>query len=629
MKRLIGRILLMFLMVASCLGNGVLDLPKYQAAQNVYPFRAYEVEKYLSDIWIGDVLTLKKDYSYELQEGADLVTLRLGEGEWSIQFNQGGAVKMKVVRNTDSAERIFEFKVGPAKELIHESKIPECIKIGYTLPNIWFQYSNCHLEDKDIGIMVPAYDEFCVLPGGSYGYGGELIASRKASARGLNDFCYGEWQWLIGSPSRPGTIYYMTELEPDKQYAIKIEEPVISTNLPEEIIVGSELDFKTHLENTELIDKKVEAVKQLITENTTRFEFGALIGYQPRIEVLSGDELIKREDGDYSNILSASEKIFFLKEGTVVFKVVYEMLPIPNGNNGILKQEAIYSPESTFTVNVVSEQLEPEQPEVPDVETEEKEESEVPEIETESEELIAPEEETETEALPNEEETESESEEVEIDFTKEEVTSEDLLDVVVDLKEKDKVSISVSSDITIDGNVLNELMKGEHEVVIKTVDEEGALIYSWDIPNISNEVEEWKTGIDIGTEIEQISNLLTDIGYGGVSTTISFEHSGKLPGKTNVQFYVGDIFEKEEKVFYYYHNQQKNIFEKIGEYVVDNYGYVNVQMEHCSDYILTDELVSVDVDTNKESGLNNIVWIIVTICLVVVAIASIMYMKKK
>lgn len=628
MKRLIGRILLIVLIVTSCFCNRGFVLAKFQAAQEVYPFKFFEVEKYLSDIWVGDTLTLKNDYIYELQEGTNLVMLSHGEKNSSIQFNAEGIVKMKVVRKSDDAERIFEFKIGLANELKHESKIPESIKIGYRLPSIWFEYMNCHLEDRDIAVMVPAYDEFCVLPGVSYGYGGEGIASRKASARLLNWF-YDEWQWLFGAPSRPGTMYYTTELEPDKQYAIKIEEPIINTNLPKEIEVGSELQITTHLDNTELVDKKVDALKQLITENKTVSGFGDLIGYQPRMEIVSGNDLIERDGGDYSNILSTSEKFTFLKEGTVEFKVVYEMIPIPVGNNGILKPEAVYSPEATFTVNIVSEPVETEEPDISDVETEEEEEPEVPDVETESEETIVPEEETESEIFSSEEETEVEMEEVELDYTMEEVTSDILLDVVVDLEEKDKVSIRVSSDITIDGNVLNELMKGEHEIVIKTVDEEGTLRYSWDIPNISNEVEEWKTGIDIGAEVEQISTLLTEIGYGGISTTISFEHSGKLPGKTNVQFYVGDKFEKTEKVFYYYHNQQKNIFEKIGEYVVDNDGYVNVEMEHCSDYVLTNELVSVDVHTNKEPALNNTVWIIVTICLVVVAIAGIMYMKKK
>ena len=113
-------------------------------------------------------------------------------------------------------------------------------------------------------------------------------------------------EWLISSPTRPGTIYYTTELEPNKQYAIVIEEPIIETNIENEVQVGTEIKLTTSLKNTELTDKKVVDVKELIKSDTYLRSYSDLIGYI-------------------------------------------------NNEYGILKAEASYSPEATFTVNIISE----------------------------------------------------------------------------------------------------------------------------------------------------------------------------------------------------------------------------------------------------------------------------------
>lgn len=669
----IGKVSLIMLLVAGMFCSLARGVTEYKASEEIYPFRWLNVEKYLDDIWIGDTLTMVNsenifrpeaslyDYSFEIIEGNSCAQLiNKTEKTTEINFIKEGIVRLKVVRSSDNAERIFQFKVGPAKPLTYRSEFPQSIKIGHKMSGEWFQYSNLFLEQSiaPVGVVSMNYDEYCILPDGAFGYGGWEYVTREAMALNTgkdND----EYQYLWGSPTRPGTIYYSTALEPDKQYSIVIEEPVIESNLSQEVIVGSVIQVKTSLMNTALTDKKVEVVKEIIEKDDTKWEHGELIGYQPRIEVVSGNDLIKRENGDYSNILSTSEKITFLKEGTVVFRVVYEMLPITEGEWRLLKQEAIYSPEETFTVKIVKEVATTEQPQnnpstepeqnIPNGTEKEQESSEQPQNNPSVEPGQNISNESEKNPVSSEEKAED-TDGIKLDYTKETITTESLLEAIEALKEMEKVEVQVSTNVTIAGSVLSELKDGQHDFTINVENEDGNLLYSWNVESILNVVNEWKTGIDIGADVEQITDLLSEIQHTGAVTTISFEHNGILPGKTNVQLFVGNKFNSEEKVFYYYHNLEKNMFEKVGEYVVDENGYVSVEMEHCSDYILTDKELSqsISIDTERidteeldaeeknesdksttSSNSGKIFAIIVVPIIVVFVIVGVIYIRKK
>lgn len=623
MKKRIVRMILVFVLVVNCVGSFMFNLPKYQATEEVYPFRWYQVEKCLSDIWVGDTLTLKADYTYELQEGAELVTFNSTEIYsaiyYTISFNAEGIVKMKAIRNSDSAERVFEFKVGPAKERKYESKIPESIKIGYQLPSVWFEYLNCHLEDSVWpAVMAPAYDEFCMLPWGSYGVATEAVASRNKEAARCNS--YSEWQWLFGVATRPGVMYYTTEFEPDKKYAIKIEEPVINTNFPTEIRVGNVLEITTRLENTELINKKVEDVKKIIEGYTTRRYFSDLIGYQPRIEIVSGCDLIKREGGDYSNILSSTEKITFLNEGTVVFRVVYEMLPIPV--EGMLKLEAVYSPEETYTVTIISESVVPEESEEADepeedTPTKEPETSETPSTEQEPE----TEEQPETEPEPNTEDIPSTEE---VPSTEDDSSVEE--DYVVEFEEEKKVISKVEFEA-----ILNE--NKDKDVVIQS---SADLEFTFTKGSMSEveDMEDYDFGTAIETEFEAKVEYGEKVNDDNFISRINFNYEGKLPGMASIRIHVGA--EQKGVTLYYSKLCNDGTIKFIYSAVVDENGYITVKQDSCSDYILTTERVddkaekdNVTGQKDNENGVGDVIGVIFVIIAIVAAAVALFFVLKR
>lgn len=66
---------------------------------------------------------------------------------------------------------------------------------------------------------------------------------------------------------------------------------------------------------------------------------------------------------------------------------------------------------------------------------------------------------------------------------------------------------------------------------------------------------------------------------------INFNYSGKLPAKANIRFYVGT--EYAGKTLYYSLMNEDNTFAVVNTYVVDAEGYITVQQDHCSNYVVT------------------------------------------
>ena len=115
--------------------------------------------------------------------------------------------------------------------------------------------------------------------------------------------------------------------------------------------------------------------------------------------------------------------------------------------------------------------------------------------------------------------------------------------------------------------------------------EEKNLIYSWIIDGSKiSEVLDFSLKINFSSnytyEIGEISNY-SDGKY------IHFEHQGDLPAGTKVKLYVGDKFidDKLVNVYFYDHNTKK--LELIKQKLVVKNGYIEFEINHCSDYFVT------------------------------------------
>ncbi len=164
----------------------------------------------------------------------------------------------------------------------------------------------------------------------------------------------------------------------------KVEEPIIRTNAPTSIKKGESLNLTTELTNTALTNTDTtyyldennymligdfiegeNGGRQLIDDDTHQSHMPA---YQPSVEIVEGQDLVKQTNQDYSNTLKSSETLTFTGTGTVKLKVKYNQFITCtecqhvfdwDGENDELidKGYVTYSPEKIITIQVTDDSV--------------------------------------------------------------------------------------------------------------------------------------------------------------------------------------------------------------------------------------------------------------------------------
>lgn len=168
--------------------------------------------------------------------------------------------------------------------------------------------------------------------------------------------------FYCGEAITPGLIqarcyanYNGEESQPVAVYPVTIEEPVITTNVPEVCYIGDEIEFNTTLTNTVLPEGNIEELK---ADGGGQHSFT----YEAKTEILEGEELVVKESSDYSNAMNSSEKLTFKGEGTVKIRITYTPVNLwetPGtgewvDGSGRDMTEAIYKPGKTITLRVTT-----------------------------------------------------------------------------------------------------------------------------------------------------------------------------------------------------------------------------------------------------------------------------------
>lgn len=149
-------------------------------------------------------------------------------------------------------------------------------------------------------------------------------------------------------------------------------------------------------------------------------------------------------------------------------------------------------------------------------------------------------------------------------------------------------------------------LKGTERTLTIIAEEKGQLLYSWKftgtgITNIDTFID---FGIAKSKENKDAGSLMAK---GAENLYLEFAHEGELPGLAEIELYAGDSFQDGQNLYLYYYNTKKNGVEPIQKSIKVVEGYVTIQIEHCSTYILTTKLVRKDeqfpaVTVNKTDG---------------------------
>ena len=164
---------------------------------------------------------------------------------------------------------------------------------------------------------------------------------------------------------------------------------------------------------------------------------------------------------------------------------------------------------------------------------------------------------------------------------------------------KDALNSSDSQiDIILNANkitkdIIDSIKNSNKIISFDKYDENKLLLYSWLINSkkIKNS-NEFNTNVNI-TENSDKLDKLTNYANG---LYISFEHKGDLPEGTKVKLFVGNKYKNGDLLNFYYYNEKDNKLELIKKDITVKDGYVEIDMNHCSNYYLT------KADFNKKNS---------------------------
>lgn len=193
-------------------------------------------------------------------------------------------------------------------------------------------------------------------------------------------------------------------------------------------------------------------------------------------------------------------------------------------------------------------------------------------------------------------------------------------DVIDTINKTTSKSIEVEikdEENTLSSNILKELKGKDIELKI-TKYENDNIKYIWSISG-KNIKEEFDFDTLVKFESENADKINELMNY-AQSIYLNYSHSGNLPKNTKFKVYVGNEYNENDLLNLYYFDEKSNKMILEQENLVVKNGFVEYEIEHCSEYILTQSKIK-----NSNFDYKNIIIIIETI----IIIGGIIYMSLK
>lgn len=164
-----------------------------------------------------------------------------------------------------------------------------------------------------------------------------------------------------------------------------------------------------------------------------------------------------------------------------------------------------------------------------------------------------------------------------------------------DLSEKEEFLLK---GLVLKKYILKAAKAAGKKLTVLVSDEKGGVRYSWtfagdDLKGSNQRMKD----VNLALQVSNISDnpilaaYLQTLGYQNRpnSLILHFEHKGILPAQANVRIYVGHLDIKAgERLYLYYYNSSSGKLETLpyNSYQIDEEGYLEISLLHCSDYAL-------------------------------------------
>ena len=193
---------------------------------------------------------------------------------------------------------------------------------------------------------------------------------------------------------------------------------------------------------------------------------------------------------------------------------------------------------------------------------------------------------------------------------------------------KDNIEEIDKSQEVLADNAGTRIMKVESEKYISYIveDYERDLTYTWQFEKTSefynNINDNLEIDINLRLSLDAYNEVTEDINdrVDQNKLIVTFDHHGKLPSNATVRVNVADKFSDGEELYLYYYNEESSEIEYIEHKLKVVDGYVEFDIEHCSNYFLTAAVVNDAVNNPKSVnyiiiGLGVVVFILIAMTL--------------
>ena len=261
-------------------------------------------------------------------------------------------------------------------------------------------------------------------------------------------------------------------------------------------------------------------------------------GFAPSVEILEGNDLVTRANGDYSNTLHSQERLTFTKEGTIKLKITYNMI-FNQGFSGDHSDTPIqlYNAEEILTVQVRAD--------APDI---------LPDG-TPSDHLDLP---------------------VKGDLA---LSEEALADVLSSSSGTVQINLQLSDPnaaLTLTSGAVTAIRQSQKTAVIAA--QSGDFSYSWTFDGAAMDAFEGDIRLDVN-----IQNQLKSHGQ----LLLGYRHSGSLPAGTQFSLTGDDL--KDKTTFYLYEVGNGGQATLVQEGLAVSGNTLRYPLSHCSNYLLRTE----------------------------------------
>lgn len=201
---------------------------------------------------------------------------------------------------------------------------------------------------------------------------------------------------------------------------------------------------------------------------------------------------------------------------------------------------------------------------------------------------------------------------------------DDLEKVLKNDKLKD-VDIIISNDSKITKNHIDKIKKSKKTLRLNYYDENKKLVYSWTVNG--KEIKQTKEFEPLVTYTSEKQKEIYKLSNYADGLNVNFKHNGELPEGTKIKLYVGDKFEDGSIINVYHYNSTKKTLDFIKENIKVIDGYIEFEIEHCSEYFITMSVIENSIKTNQSVNIFMILTIILTI--IIIGLVSFIFIKLK